>query len=124
MNIQIRRGVFETNSSSTHSITICSEDMFDKWQRGEVAFQNSWREEEQWIPIKEAEAMIHRTMVDNDYLPEEEYLDYRTEIMRDMGIYLTLEDYWDAYDYLEGYTKKYTTPGGEKIIAFGVYGHD
>ena len=28
MKISIRRGVFETNSSSTHSLTMCSEDMF------------------------------------------------------------------------------------------------
>lgn len=26
---QVRRGVFETNSSSTHSITICTEDEYE-----------------------------------------------------------------------------------------------
>lgn len=30
----IRRGVFETNSSSTHSLTMCSENEYDKWERG------------------------------------------------------------------------------------------
>lgn len=28
MKISIRRGVFEINSSSTHSLTMCSEDKF------------------------------------------------------------------------------------------------
>ena len=28
MKISIRRGIFETNSSSSHSLTMCSEDMF------------------------------------------------------------------------------------------------
>ena len=38
MKKQIRRGVFETNSSSVHSLTMCSFDEFDKWVRGEVMF--------------------------------------------------------------------------------------
>ena len=28
MKLSIRKGVFETNSSSTHSLTMCSEDTF------------------------------------------------------------------------------------------------
>ena len=34
--IQIRQGVFETNSSSTHSITIAPESDFNKWKNGDV----------------------------------------------------------------------------------------
>ena len=30
MNRQVRRGVFETNSSSVHSITMCMKSDFDK----------------------------------------------------------------------------------------------
>lgn len=33
---QIRRGVFETNSSSTHSITMCSKEEYAKWKNGEL----------------------------------------------------------------------------------------
>lgn len=28
----IRRGIFETNSSSVHSITMCSDDEYNKWK--------------------------------------------------------------------------------------------
>ena len=35
---QVRRGVFETNSSSTHSITICTEDEYEKFKRGELMY--------------------------------------------------------------------------------------
>lgn len=35
MKRQIRRGVFETNSSSTHSLTMCSEEEFEQWKNGE-----------------------------------------------------------------------------------------
>ena len=43
MIFQVRQGVFETNSSSTHTLTICSKDDFDKWGRGEVFWlDNDW----------------------------------------------------------------------------------
>ena len=35
---QIRRGTFETNSSSTHSLTMCSGSDYDAWERGETYF--------------------------------------------------------------------------------------
>lgn len=36
----IRQGCFETNNSSTHSITLCMENEFGKWKNGDtvVAF--------------------------------------------------------------------------------------
>ena len=40
---QIRRGVFETNSSSVHSLTICPEEQFDLWKTGMVNF-DKWEE--------------------------------------------------------------------------------
>lgn len=36
MKKQIRRYVFETNSSSVHSLTMCSGEEFKKWKNGEV----------------------------------------------------------------------------------------
>ena len=38
MKRQIRRGVYETNSSSTHSLTMCSEEEFEQWKNGELLF--------------------------------------------------------------------------------------
>ena len=42
---QIRRNVFETNSSSVHSMTICMKSDFDKWVSGEVYLNKNggWR---------------------------------------------------------------------------------
>lgn len=34
----VRRGVFETNSSNTHSITLCSKNNYDRWRNGEILF--------------------------------------------------------------------------------------
>ena len=36
MKRQIRRGVFETNSSSTHSITLMMKKDYDRWQKGDL----------------------------------------------------------------------------------------
>ena len=38
MVIKIRLGVFETNSSSTHSIAICSDEELEKWKAGELLY--------------------------------------------------------------------------------------
>lgn len=35
---QIRLGIFETNSSSTHSIVICTDEEFEKWKNGELVY--------------------------------------------------------------------------------------
>lgn len=47
----IRRHVFETNSSSTHSITMCSKEDFDAWKNGLVIFNEY---DSKFIPTKEA----------------------------------------------------------------------
>lgn len=39
----IRRETFETNSSSTHSLTICSKEEFEKWKTGEL-YYDEWNE--------------------------------------------------------------------------------
>ena len=42
MKRQIRRGVFETNSSSVHSLTITSKEEFEKFKSGELRM--TWRD--------------------------------------------------------------------------------
>ena len=48
----IRQGCFETNSSSTHSITLCMESEFEKWKNGEL-YWNRW--DEKLVPKEEIE---------------------------------------------------------------------
>lgn len=38
MKRQIRQGVFETNSSSVHSLTMCSKEEYERWENGELLF--------------------------------------------------------------------------------------
>lgn len=50
MKIKIRRNVFETNSSSVHSFTFCTDSEFEQWKRGELIF-DYW--EDKLIPISD-----------------------------------------------------------------------
>lgn len=38
MKREIRRNVFETNSSSTHSLSICTEQEFEDWKAGKLLY--------------------------------------------------------------------------------------
>ena len=98
---QIRRNVFETNSSSTHSITMCMQSDFDKWKAGKLAW-DKWRDKLVEIDYEVAESMA-----------------------RDDGEYLTYEQFND-YDYLEyeTFVDRFTTPSNETVVSFGYYGQD
>lgn len=96
---QIRRNVFETNSSSTHSITMCMKSDYDKWVAGELVW-NRWGEE-----------LVEIT-------PE-----IKTSMENDEGDYFTYEQFND-YEYIEYETFRtaFKTPNNEEVISFGYYG--
>lgn len=125
---QIRRGVFETNSSSVHSITMCSGEEFEKFRNGEVWHINDggyWClpdrfSDREWITPEEARQALREYKYYDGPDPSE--LD-DDEVCRalDRGV----ETYENiGGEYYETYENKYTTPGGETIYAFGYYGHD
>ena len=101
MKRQIRRGVFETNSSSVHSLTMCMESDFNKWVAGELVWCR-WGDE--LVPITDE---IKKSMEED----EREYLTY---------------EQFNDYDYIdyETFEDSYTTPNGETVKSFGYYGHD
>ena len=92
--IQIRRNLFETNSSSTHSITMCTEADWLKWKRGVLAF--SW-ERKELVSLKKAEEL---NLPKSDLLSHDEFYD-KTD---DYG-YETFNDSFRG------------------IVAFGYYGY-
>ena len=101
MKRQIRRGVFETNSSSVHSITMCTNSDYEKWENGELVWDR-WNCE--LVPITDE---IQMSMDDD----EREYL--------------TLDQFND-YDYIEYETfhQTFKHANGEKVVAFGYYGEN
>lgn len=90
----IRKSVFETNSSSTHSICICTEDEYERFRDGETMY-DSYNDE-----------LV--TVSDNEIEEDK----YRYKSYEDMG-----------HD-LEYYNHPFETPSGDKMVAFGEYGFD
>lgn len=118
MKRQVRLGVFETNSSMTHSLTMCTDSEFRKWVKGELYWcRRSW-DGRDFIPVEEADAECRPTYDSND----DYYENYEDYIEREYG-YVAYDRF--GYDeYLEYFEDTYTTPSGEIVHAFGYYGHD
>ena len=129
MKRQIRKGVFETNSSSTHSLVMCLKSDFDRWENGEVLLfigsgwcypddnapqKNHFYTKEQAIEFEKSSKYPPADDMDWDGEEAEEYL-------RDNEWY-TCENY-DS-DYLEWFEDTFTTPSGETVVAFGQYGYE
>lgn len=125
--INIRQGVFETNSSSTHSITMCTKADFDAWKAGTV-FMNvdcwwslSANKGKTFVTRDEAIEILtnHRSPPDTDLaaLDDDDFV----EFLRDQNMY-TYAAYFDGR--LEEFNDTFVTPGGETVVAFGKYGEE
>lgn len=97
--IQIRRNLFETNSSSTHSITMCTKLDYQKWSLGELVYA---MDSKKFIPASEVKEIEKGE--DDEALfksPEEFYNWVNNE--------LCLETYKSEFN---------------DVVAFGYYGYD
>jgi len=108
--LQMRRGTFETNSSSVHSLTIVSKEEFDKFKNGEYYMDYN----ENFISLEDIKMEI---LEDGNKIPDNE--DEFNNLLRDME-YRTYENF--AGEYYEEFETHHTTKNGDKIVAFGYYG--
>ena len=126
MKRQIRRGVFETNSSSTHSLTMCSKSEYDEFEKGNMYI-------EKWgSKLYTKEEMVEKF---------KQMVDWRTKELKYRGIdwdndeefnrvleetdYVAYDKYWDTVsEEYETFEDSYTSKDGETVIAFGYYGYD
>lgn len=128
---QIRRNVFETNSSSVHSITMCLEDIYDKWVNDEVYFYDSTYKlpegRDQFFTWDDMlEFMRNELKVDEEdikaLIEAKENDDGEfTSILHDSDFY-TADSYENYNDDCESYAEVFTTPLGERVVAFGYAG--
>ena len=124
---QIRRGVFESNSSSVHSITMCMKEDYDKWKNGEVYLNEffwdskSIYSKKQFVTKEEAIDIFTKSRLN----PEEYLLELDAEelekIFRSEEIYSY--DNYNAGDF-ESFWDTFTTPNGDTVVSFGYYGED
>ena len=121
--IQIRQNLFETNSSSTHSLIICRENEFDKWKNGEVYLiaDIPWG-----VETKEVEAMKNKTFISKEDAIV--ILEQCADRYNFKDLFYTYNNFFDEdcwYSNLEKYEEKYTdNQTGVTYVAFGQYGYD
>ena len=127
---QVRSNTFETNSSSTHSICMCTKDQYDSWasdwdslEADSVLYSNC---KEKLVTVEEAikDVNIYREIVKlSDVIdansPEH---DDAIESLRDEG-FMACDDFDNNNDN-ESYYDEFVTQGGETVVAFGNYGWD
>lgn len=124
MKRQIRRGVFETNSSSVHSLTMCTAEEYRKWENGEVLY---WEDKDKFgtrEDIIEELKTLRYSWSKELYYPDTNWEDKDdvNDVFSDERI-MTYEEYFDNDDF-ETFEDRYGTPSGDVVVAFGYYGHD
>ena len=122
MRRQIRRGVYETNSSSCHSLTMCSEEEYSKWCSGKLLF---WVDKKKFGTKEDIiEELKELTRWDNSLMYPDVNWDDDSVVadIFDSEEIQTSDEFFND-EYLEMFEETYTTPNNEKIIAFGKYGY-
>lgn len=105
MKMTIRNGIFETNSSMTHSLVICTKEEMRKWRNGEL-FLRRWRDELISKEEMDEEIALETYRKRNDFSSYDEF-------MSDHG-------YWE----LEHDSGEFTTPSGDEMCWVAVYGRN
>ena len=126
---QVRSNTFETNSSSTHSICMCTKDQYNGWasdwdslEADSVLYSNC---KEKLVTVEEAikDVNSYREVVKlSDVIDVNSPEHDDAESLRDEG-YMTCNDFDNNNDN-ESYYDEFVTPGGETVVAFGDYGWD
>ena len=119
--IKIRQNVFETNSSSVHTMTITDNDTYEKWINKELLYID---EDEYWC--------LGDTDFDSkteNFVSAERAIDLYEQIIEDEyhpsfeEIFKTYSQWLNSFDELYNYEENYTTKNGEEIVVFGKHGY-
>lgn len=146
----IRNGVFETNSSSTHCLSMCEKSEFEKWVNGELYYDE---DSDSFVDDNVRNKEVKKKIICHLCEYEDKKYKYKDKIYsnsKDMYTeenleeitqeqiddYLNYEDLWgiplsyeeweanvENSNYIELYLEKETS-NGNKVVAFGYYGYD
>ena len=124
----IRHNTFETNSSSTHSLLILTEEENDKINNGELFIEN--RYEKTLITKEEADEIFLEAIEEyNSVNPEDKI--HTIEEFKETDWYLdNISEYpcnveeWAEEGSLDYDVTNYVSPSGNKIIIHALYGYN
>lgn len=127
----IRRCVFETNSSTSHSVIIMTAEQNKKWEDGLYYYPGH----DYWDPFKELPE--DKKPVQGKFYTQDEVIEFhrlqgyiydpdvsdKESFIKEMDDFITYDSWMDD-EYLETDTHSYTTPKGEEIVVHCKYGRD
>lgn len=121
----IRLGVFETNSSSTHSCVICNDEDYKKWISGEALYCDWGDLSGKMVTVDEAMKNkgvdeYEEWLKDNE---EEDSKESKISFLEEDGDYYSYEKFTNSEE-LESDENTFTTKGGEVIHIACRYGYD
>ena len=146
--INIRTNVFETNSSSVHSLILCTANDYQAWVDGDKLLNIYYNDDWAWGHWDPKAGKYVETTVGmpsqfvtpeeaahyDEYYPYPEMTEdswgYRTDFMDENGEYhdrkfLTFEEYEKTYCWdFETFNDTYITSKGEEVVGFGYFGRD
>jgi len=124
--IVIRQKIFETNSSSTNSLSILPKEEYDIWKEDrniyidyKEAIEKIYTREE----IIEKAKEIFKKEVEEGWRKNTQYNIFPTDpndidnLLYEYEFYN--KDTYNKYDELEEFSRLYTTKSGDKIVIFG-----
>ena len=125
--IKIRSNCFETNSSSTHSLVICTKQDYLDFKDNKKWFVDRYRVKNKLVTWDELLVTIRKYhLMDAD--AQEEILKLKETDEGELEKYLRDYDIFSYDTYsdndFEEFEDEFTTPGGEEVIAFGHFGYD
>lgn len=139
MKRAIRREVWETNSSTSHSVIIMTADKYKKWEEENLYYYigRDWYDPFENLPEekkpKSGELYTQDEIIEfyrlqgyeydpasGDYDTDEENKD---QYIREMSDFVGYQSFSED-EYLETDVNYYTTPGGEEIVVCCKYGSD
>lgn len=113
----IRMNIWETNSSSTHSIAICNQSQLDDWKNGRLFYGINFGKLFTIEQIRENFEEFQKKCCDKEWIKSYTFEQYIK------NSYQTFDE-WSESEYLETYIENHVTPNGEPIICFGKFGYD
>lgn len=127
---QIRTSVFETNSSSTHSLVIMTEEEYNLWKRGIFALMNEEvLVKAEGLNLRNIREEIEELEGDSSSKKNEKKIDKLNDILCEHyhpeGSLIDKDGnfYWvNGVICREEINQTYITPAGEKIVAISIYG--
>ena len=130
--IQVRYGVFETNSSSVHSMIMCDDETYYDFMQEKILI-GGWnsKKSNKWITFDEALQELPDCLSKDEV--EELLEEYGVKSLNDIAedeLLNLFNRYNVAYSYnnyggeYETFEESFETKSGERVYAFGYYGND